>query len=86
MATKGTVSIYYRTTENHRQPVEGIPGFWHASYAYLDGEQVTIRMQPSVGYRASEAQLKYHADQGLRNKMGESGEAYEPTQYEIEGR
>ena len=84
MALKGTVQIYYRTTEQHRQPVEGIPGFWHAAYAYLDGESVTARLQPTVGFRASDAQLHYHADQALRENCQRHGEPYLPTTYEIE--
>jgi hypothetical protein len=84
MATQGTVTIYYRTTEMHRQPIEGIEGFWHAAYAYLDGEAATIRMQPTVGYRASGAQLRSHADQGLRARMRRAGESYAPTAYHIE--
>jgi hypothetical protein len=84
MAAKGTVTIYYRTTEHHRQPVEGIQGFWHASYAVLDGESVTVRLQPSGGYHASEAQLKYHADRALTEQCREHGETYTPIRYQIE--
>jgi hypothetical protein len=83
MAAQGTVEIYYRTTEQHRHPVEGIPGFWHASYSYLDRETVTVRFQPYVGFQASDKQLTYHADQALRAKMRQSGEPYAPSTYRI---
>src|SRR4029450_3015965 len=79
MATKGTVNIYFREDGNGE-------ACWYASYAYLDGEAVTIRMQPFVQRQASDAQLKYHADQGLRETMRSSGEPYSPTSYQIERR
>jgi hypothetical protein len=47
---------------------------------------VTIRMQPFVQKQASDAQLQYHADQGLREKLRSSGDPYVPTCYQIERR
>lgn len=78
MATKGTVTIYRHTTPGTDET------FWYAEYAYLDGESMTVRLQPSVGPQASAAQLQYHADQGLRAQMQRAGEPYIPTVYSIE--